>query len=349
MTTASWYHSTMKTVSRSAGRSVVAAAAYRLGERLHDEVHDITHDYTRKRGVEATFTIAPEGSPAWVHEPEKLWNAAERAEKRINSTVGREIELALPSFLSPEERQHITERFAGKLVDRYKVAVSVAIHEPGRGGDRRNYHAHILFTTREMTRDGLGRKTRILDDRATGRREVVKLRELAANIINEALAAANSDIRVDHRSFEDRGIEREGTIHLGPKASGQERRGERTRAGDYNRHVEDYNQMLAERAEAEKALIGEAERKASPPLTREDAQERMRDDSEPLTQAIAARGAAPDIQNADGLQWWHRAAISAAKKVRELAVAFVTRTRDYLREHPREAADIAREIGGLER
>src|ERR1700749_5047041 len=105
--TASWYHCSVKPVSRSAGRSVVAAAAYRLGERLDDQLHQVVHDYTRRRGVEYTFTVAPVDAPAWAHEPEALWNAAERAEKRKNSTLAREVELALPSMLEPSDRQRI--------------------------------------------------------------------------------------------------------------------------------------------------------------------------------------------------------------------------------------------------
>ncbi len=321
MTTASWYHSTMKTISRSAGRSVVAAAAYRMAESFHDEMHDIVHDYTRKRGVEATFTVAPVDAPAWMHDPEALWNAAEQAEKRINSTVGREIELALPSFLSPEARQGIVERFAGELVDRYNVAVSVALHAPGGKGDDRNYHAHILFTTREVTPDGLGRKTRILDDRKTGRKEVVMLRELAAGFINEALAAVNSDLRVDHRSFEERGIEREGTIHLGPKASGQERRGEATRAGDYNRHVEQYNVYLAERQELDAAI----EQQRGPPKLPGSGQggrpgTRTSGRSAVCGGDIETSGSVPNIE-ADGLAWWQRAAGRIAQ-ARDLAIGF---------------------------
>ena len=128
--TASWYHCSVKPVSRSAGRSVVAAAAYRLGERLHDERYQAVHDYTRRRGIEATFTVAPVDAPAWAHEAERLWNAAERAETRKNSTLAREVELALPSLLEPPDRQRIAERFAAALVERYNVAVSVAIHDP---------------------------------------------------------------------------------------------------------------------------------------------------------------------------------------------------------------------------
>ena len=326
----------MKTVSRSRGRSVVAAAAYRLGECLHDELHNITHDYTRKRGVEAKFTIAPENAPEWVHDTEALWNAAEGAEKRKNSTVGREIELALPSFLSPKDRLLIAERFAGELVERYKVAVSVAIHEPSRGGDARNFHAHILFTTREMTPEGLGNKTRILDAKATGKKDVVKLRELAANIINNALAAANSDIRVDHRSFQERGIEREGTIHLGPAACGQERRGEASRAGDYNRHVEQYNELTAERGAINAAIAQEEARISSPPTRRADAQERVYDDMRSFRMAVKQRGAVADIQS-DGLVWWQRAVAKVVNKARNLAVALSRKALGYWQQKGRDA------------
>src|ERR1022692_2389000 len=132
---ASWYHCSVKPVSRSAGRSVVAAAAYRLGQSLHDERYDITHDYTRRGGVEAVFSVMSADAPKWAHSPERLWNAAEQAETRKNSTLAREVELALPAFLTPENRQRIAEQFAAGLVERYGVAVSVAIHRPGRGDE----------------------------------------------------------------------------------------------------------------------------------------------------------------------------------------------------------------------
>ena len=352
MTTATWYHSTMKTVSRSKGRSVVAAAAYRLSECLHDELHNITHDYRRKRGVEAKFTLAPADAPVWVHDAEALWNAAEQAEKRINSTVGREIELALPAFLSPKERQQIVERFAGELVNRYKVAVTVAIHSPSREGDDRNFHAHILFTTREMTPDGLGCKTRILDAKATGKKEVVTLRALAADIINDALAAANSDTRVDHRSFAERGIEREGTIHLGPNATSLERRGEATRGGDYNRHVEDYNQQLAERDALNVAIEKEERYSKSPPPERVDATERVFSDVEAFREAVKDRGAVADIQDGDGVYWWQRVASRLLQKARNIGVALSRKTRAYWQQNTRDnhgPDDHHRDDGGLDR
>ena len=341
VSTASWYHCSVKPVSRSAGRSVVAAAAYRLGERLHDELYQTVHDYTRRRGVECTFTVAPVDAPAWAHEPEALWNAAERAETRKNSTLAREVELALPSLLEPADRQRIAEQFAAALVERYNVAVSVAIHEPGKG-DERNYHAHILFTTREMTSEGLGKKTRVLDDRKTGPQEVTKLRELAADIINEHLKAAHADIRVDHRSFKERGVEREPTTHLGPAASEMERRGEHTERGEMNRQAAEVNHeaqqnetLLAERDTLDKAIEAERERISSPPADPEDALERMREAAEPFREAIETDGAVPNIES-DGLTWWQRLGMQLAEKARNFAMALAEKARYYWRSREQE-------------
>ncbi len=348
MVMADWYHCSVKTVSRSAGRSVVAAAAYRLGECLHDEVHAVTHDYTRKRGIEASFTVTPADAPEWAHDAESLWNAAERRETRKNSTLGREVELALPSFLPTQDRQRIAERFAHELVDRYGVAVSVALHEPGRRGDDRNYHAHILFTTREMTAEGLGDKTRILDDRATGPKEVVKLRELAADIINDALREANADVRVDHRSFKERGIEREPTTHLGPAAAGMERRGEPTERGDINREAGQMNRETQELAALDQAIRAERERLASPAQDRADAQERARAAAEPFAEAIATRGSVPDIET-DGVTWWQRAA-GRIGQARDLAISLAVKALDYWRQKTQGPLDdFTRDDGGLER
>ncbi len=262
-TTASWYHCSVKPVKRSSGRSVVAAAAYRLGEKLHDEKTDLTHDYSKRKGIENTFTLAPDSAPDWVQNPEKLWNAAEDSEKRINSQLAREIELALPASVSSEQREAIAQAFASHLVERYGVAVSVALHEPSGHGDDRNHHAHILMTTRRVNAEGFGAKTRELDDRKTGSAEVQHIREMAAHFINAALADSGSDERVDHRSFKERGIDQLPTEHLGVEAANMERRGEISDRGDRNREIERVNQntkTLFEERDALDAAIAEAQK-----------------------------------------------------------------------------------------
>jgi hypothetical protein len=168
---------------------------------------------------------------------------------------------------------------------------------------------------------------------------VIKLRELAADIINEALAAVNSDVRVDHRSFQERGIDKEPTTHLGPAASEMERRGELSDRGDLNRDAEgtsrerpQNHELIAER----NALDAAIERITSPPRDREDAQERMRDDVASMKQAIKKRGAVADIQSSDGMRWWQRAALRVAQKTRDLAVAIASKARDFWQEQTRQ-------------
>ena len=68
------------------------------------------------------------------------------------------IVVALPAELSAEDRQALAFDLGRALVARHGVAVDVCIHAPGKDGDERNHHAHILMTTRRMTPEGLAEK-----------------------------------------------------------------------------------------------------------------------------------------------------------------------------------------------
>lgn len=216
------YHLSVKTVSRSAGRSATAAAAYRSGVEITDLRTGEIHDYTRKGGVESADLVLPVGAPEWASNRAELWNAAEQAETRKNSTVAREFEIALPSELSPDERKRLAIDFAREIVERHGCAADVAIHAPGKEGDNRNHHAHILCSTRRLMPEGFGEKTRELDERKTG--QVEHWRERFAGMQNERLRDAGVEARVDHRTLKAQGIDREPTRHLGPAATGYERR-----------------------------------------------------------------------------------------------------------------------------
>lgn len=218
------YHLSVKTISRSAGRSATAAAAYRSGVKIEDEHTGEIHDYTRKGGVESATLVLPAGTPKWASDRAKLWNKAEAAETRKNSTVAREFEIALPSELNRLQRKALAVEFARHLVAEYGFAADVAIHAPGKEGDNRNHHAHILVTTRRLTSEGFTEKTRELDDRKTGPAHVKQWREYFAIIQNRHLADAGHDVRVDHRTLEAQGIDRAPTMHLGPAATAIERR-----------------------------------------------------------------------------------------------------------------------------
>ena len=201
------YHCSVKPVSRGAGRSGTAAAAYRAGVCLKDERTGEVHDYTRKQGVEHTELIFPHGVNM---SREELWNAAEGAEKRKDARIAREFELALPAELTPKQRRELATNFAKNLVDRYGVAADVAIHEPSRNGDQRNHHAHILITTRKISVQGLGEKTDLeREDKAlraqgkpSGRKQIEALRADWATRCNRTLERAGHEARVSHKSLE---------------------------------------------------------------------------------------------------------------------------------------------------
>ena len=241
------YHLSVKTVSRSTGRSAPAAAAYRAGAEITDERTGVVHDYTRKQGVEHRAIVLPAEAPAWAANRAALWNAAEQAETRKNSTVAREFEIALPHELGAEQRRDLAMSFAGEISQRHGVAVDVAIHAPHRDGNDRNHHAHLLITTRQLGPEGLGAKTRELDQKQSG--EVERWRERWAEMQNMALERVGSAERVDHRSYERQGKDVELELKQGPAVTAIERRAEQqaeregvvydpvTEVGRYNAEV----------------------------------------------------------------------------------------------------------------
>ncbi|UVV70796.1 Ti-type conjugative transfer relaxase TraA [Brucella anthropi] len=228
------YHLSMKPISRSRGRSAVAASAYRSASKLTNERDGITHDYTNKSGVEHAEIVLPEGVHAeWARDRSALWNAAELSEKRKDARVAREFEIALPHELVADQRLEATRIFAHELADRYGTAIDFAIHAPQDDSDIRNHHAHIMMTTRQVRGGGLADKS-LLErenkwllsaDLPTTDMQLRDLRMRWEGIANESLARAGHDIRIDHRSHLERGLEIEPTEHMGVHATQMERRG----------------------------------------------------------------------------------------------------------------------------
>ncbi|UXA69441.1 MobA/MobL family protein [Xanthomonas prunicola] len=199
------YHATMKSFSRGKGDSSVAAAAYRAGFDLVDTNTGLGHDYTRRHGVAFFQMLAPKGAPAWCLDAKKFWVANEAAETRLNARVCREVEVSLPHSLDDAQRKVLALALGQLLVDRYDVAVLVAVHTPSRLGDQRNHHVHLLMSARKVGVGGLGaRACAVFDARqGGGTRELRQIRKDIAQVINRHLAKAGAAARVDHRSLRD--------------------------------------------------------------------------------------------------------------------------------------------------
>ena len=214
------------------------------------------HDYTKKRGVTKSAAFFPLGVDcSWVDgmdnswdekRSETLWNAAEIAEKRRNACLGRELVLALPSELTAQERMNLAADMAQHIADRYAVAVDAAIHAPSRHGDDRNFHVHMLVSSRRITPTGFGEKTRELDDLKRRGAEVEHIRTEWARLANRALEQAGQHVQIDHRSLQRQGINRMPSRHLGASATALERRGIPTQLGDKNRSAARLNGLMSQ-------------------------------------------------------------------------------------------------------
>ena len=250
------YHFSAKMISRSTGRSAVAAAAYRTAERIEDHRQGLEHDYSNRTGVLHTEILAPDGTPEALRDRAMLWNAVEQVERRKDAQLAREVTVALPHELTDAQRTSLVRSFVqSAFVDRGMIA-DVALHAPGREGDERNHHAHIMLTTRSIGADGFEGK-----DRSWNSKELLAdWRESWADHANAYLREIEVEREIDHRSLEaqreekldlkeqalERGddraaheleieaveLDRDPLPDIGWKAWGMERRGIQTTAGD---------------------------------------------------------------------------------------------------------------------
>lgn len=256
------YRCEVKTLKRAAGRSAVAAVAYRSGVRLRDEQAQDgagkVHDYRRRaQGIAYTQILTPSGAPEWAAHRGRLWNEAERAENRRNSVTAREVLISLPHELDDQQRAELVRGFASRLVDRYGVAVDMAIHRPDRKGDQRNHHAHLMMTTRRLDREGFTEKTRELDDmKKRGPEEILAIRELWEHEQNLALQRAEHIERVTRLSNKAQGIEREPEPKLGEAATALMRQGKPSRRGDLVQQVRQRNSMRYNMARQRSGALG---------------------------------------------------------------------------------------------
>lgn len=194
------YHTRVKTFSRKKQHSAVAAAAYRSGLCLTDTRTGIVHNYLARSGVQRITCISPIGAPDWTQDPAQLWNAAEAAEKRKDSTVARDFEMALPHELSDDQRWELALNVARKLVLRFQFAIQVSMHAPPKNADARHYYAHLLATTRRVDAQGLAQKTRELDGVINGKPQVEWIRATIAQSINDHLRQASDAERAALRA-----------------------------------------------------------------------------------------------------------------------------------------------------
>jgi hypothetical protein len=250
------YHFSVKAISRSDGRSAVACAAYRSGEKLVCDYYGKEQDYTKKTGVEHTKIYAPENTNPDLLNRQKLWNTVEKVENRKNSLLAREFEIAFPQELNQEQRQNLLDELCQGIVKKHGVVVDAAIHAPHveGGSDDRNYHAHIMFTTRAISKTGEFEAKKYRDfSRDDGTKTVSQWRSDFADLVNDQLEAIGSKERVSHLSYEDLGNGLEATKHEGYEVTQLRRQGIKTEISLENDAIKQRN---AEKIRDEQVITG---------------------------------------------------------------------------------------------
>lgn len=259
------YHCSTKTVNRSSGRTAVASSAYRSGEKLKDERTGLTHDFTRKDGVAHSEIISNLDIEI---DRNQLWNLVEQSENRKDARTAREWVIALPDELDADQRKDLAKAFATALVDRYGVIADLAIHEPSKGGNDKNHHAHIMLTTRKAELDPennlilttkaeieLSNAKRKTLDMGTTQEDIKQIRATWADLANHALEQAGQQQKIDHRSYADQNNGLQATIHEGTSVTLLRRQGINTEISRYNDKVKQHNAQYLNQKEQQKETM----------------------------------------------------------------------------------------------
>jgi len=254
------FHVTAQTISRGKGQSAIASAAYRSGERLYSERYGKKNFYVRKEKPE-TFILKPEHAPEWTLNREKLWNGVEEIEKRVDSQLARELNIALPIELSREEQRKLTEEYVKEnFVDQGMVA-DVAIHRDNEN----NPHFHVMLTIRPFKENGeWGNKSKTkykLDEDGNkiknkngnfiqskvefndwnSTEKLNEWRKNWADKTNIYLEKNGFSERISEKSYAEQGIDKKPTIHEGYVARKMEKEGKVSDRCEINRKIKKEN------------------------------------------------------------------------------------------------------------
>lgn len=265
------YHLSVQNIGRSAGRSAVAAAAYRSATKLIDSERGLTCDYSRKSGVVYTEVMLCQNAPQEYADREKLWNAVEKIEKQKDARLAREINVALPHELDRETQIKIVRDYVKENFVKAGMCADIALHDKGDG----NPHAHIMLTTRPIDENGKwgakekkvyaldadGNKIPVIDEKTGKQKLGARNRKLWQRVVadttgwnakenvekwraawaKECNRYLSQEQAIDHRSFQRQGIERVPTIHEGTAAREIEQRTGESHKVKKNRDIKEIN------------------------------------------------------------------------------------------------------------
>ena len=243
------YHLSASIVKRSAGRSVVAAAAYRAAAKIEDITTGLVHDYTRKKGVDHSEILSPISANLghkWLTNRQDLWNKIEEVEKRKDAQLAREITLALPIELPRDQQITLVREYVQRNYVAAGMVADVNLHH--LDGD--NPHAHILLTMRDLqtTPDGVV-QFGLKNTNWNSKDLLLTQRKSWEEITNKYLTNYGSEAKIDCRSLKDQESPYIPQIHVGVHAIAMHRKGKQTDRRDEFERIEAENNHIRARLE----------------------------------------------------------------------------------------------------
>jgi len=342
------YHFSAKVISRAAGSSALAAAAYRSASRLHDERLKRHHDFSNKAGVICSEVMLPDGAPEHLSNRERLWNEVDATELRKDAQLAREIEFAIPRELSPEMGIDLARSFVGReFVGRGMVADLNVHWDVGADGQPKP-HAHVMLSMREVGERGFGPKVRDWNRTLL----LQHWREAWADHANQRLAELDMDARVDHRSLEAQGIDLEPQNKIGSAASRMAAKGLQLERVDEHREIARAN---GEKLLANPQLALDAITHSQATFTRRDAAmfvHRHSEGKEQFDAIMAAISFSNEVVyvGKDGRgeeRFTSRAMIETERRLERATVQLDARQHEAVADQHREAALARAEARGL--
>ena len=290
------FHLKAAIISAGTGGSAVRAAAYRHAVRMVSHAFTETTSFTHKAQAMVHAEVAlPEDAPEWAENAfghaafadalrlvradvqaqgsdmseaamqraamarvsERLWNAVEHGEHRLNifptrARYARSLTVALPRELDQAAQIALMQGYVrASLSDRGMVADWV-IHDKSDG----NPHAHIMLTTRDLGSADWGRKRHDWNARDV----LSDLRSDWAQHANLALERGGFNERIDHRSNHARGIYLKPDSYNPHVASHARRQGEIAREANRCSDVADDNAFYLQQHPAHILVVVQAQR-----------------------------------------------------------------------------------------
>ncbi|MFN7364496.1 MAG: AAA family ATPase [Alphaproteobacteria bacterium] len=247
------FHYSVGHVSRSTGRSPVQSAAYITRNALYEERRGVTANYQNAGPVLCNETLLPVGANDSFKDAEKVWNHFDHYEDKyarvrykteetqekymLSARTAVTIEFALPLELNGEVHEEMVRDFLKRtFVDKGHV-VTFAIHP-----DEGNPHAHAQISTRAILEDGTTSYTK--NREMTSRLGLIAQREAWAQTANLYLEREGIAARIDHRSYEDQGIDLIPSVHEGWYARRLVEKGESSRIVQENKEIKEENATL---------------------------------------------------------------------------------------------------------